>query len=243
MNANALEGYFEEARSWDRDRVALAERSVRTAWRVAAAGWLCALMSGAALVLLVPLKRVEPFLIRVDRSTGVVDTVPIYTGSATQPQAVTRYFLNHYVTVCERFDFATAESDYAECGAFQTPLENQAWYARWTRSNPDSPLNRYKDGSTVRVSVESISFLTPGGGLQKLAQVRYRTLTRQADGANRAVKHYIATIRYAYGAPSSDPMIRRWNPLGFKILNFNVEPEILGGAKDAGAAPAAEGKP
>ena len=140
MNSTAaLQGYFDEAASWDRDRTAMAARGARIAWRVAAAGWLCAITSGAALVLLMPLKRVEPFVIRVDQSTGVVDVVPVYAGSATQPEAVTRYFLTHYVTVCERFDFATAESDYEECGAFQTPKGNQAWYALWTKANPARP--------------------------------------------------------------------------------------------------------
>ncbi len=234
MNDAALERYFEEAQSWERDRVATAERGSRVAWRVAAAGWACAMMSGASLALLVPLKRVEPFLIRVDRSTGVVDTVPIYAGSATQPQAVTRYFLDHYITTCERFNFSTAESDYAECGAFQTPRENQAWYALWSRSNPASPLNRYKDGRTVRADVESISFLTPVDGAQRLAQVRYRTLTRQADGANRAVENFIATIRYTYAAPSADAKLRLWNPLGFKIVALSIEPEFLPRSRDAG---------
>ena len=45
---------------------------------VAAAGWLCALMSALALALLMPLKRVEPFVVRVDSTTGVVDVVPAY---------------------------------------------------------------------------------------------------------------------------------------------------------------------
>ena len=30
-----------------------------------------------------PLKRVEPFVVRVDNSTGVVDVVPVYDGRAT----------------------------------------------------------------------------------------------------------------------------------------------------------------
>ena len=71
-------------------------------------------------MLLMPLKRVEPFVVRVDNATGVVDVVPVYTGNASMPEAITRYLLTHYVTVCERFNFATAESDYEECGSFHT---------------------------------------------------------------------------------------------------------------------------
>lgn len=239
----ALEVYFAEASGWDRERAAAAERSVRTAWWVAGAGWICALTSGAALALLMPLKRVEPFLIRVDRSTGVVDVVPMYAGRATQPEAVTRYFLTHYVTVCRRFNYATAESDYEECGAFQTPKQNQAWYALWTRSNPASPLNLHKDGSTVRVRVESVSFFEPSGGLGDFAQIRYVTVTRDADGSAQKSAHFIATVRYVYTAPSADPRVRRWNPLGFKIVEFQAEPELLGESTDAAKAVAAGVKP
>jgi type IV secretion system protein VirB8 len=107
----ALQGYLEEAASWDADRVAQAGRAAVVAWRVAAAGWLCAIASTLALTLLMPLKRVEPYLIRVDNSTGVVDVVPVYTGHAQLGEAVTRYFLTHYITVCEQFDYARAESD------------------------------------------------------------------------------------------------------------------------------------
>ena len=73
-------------------------------------------------------------------------------------QTVTRYLLTHYVTVCERFNYSTAESDYEECGAFHTPLRNQAWYAVWNPTNPASPLNVNKDGTTMRAQVESVSF-------------------------------------------------------------------------------------
>ena len=93
-----------------------------SAWIVAVllGGWLCALIIALALMLVMPLKRVEPFVIRVDNSTGVVDVVPVYAGGALMPEVFTRYLLTHYVTVCERFDFATAESDYEECGAFHS---------------------------------------------------------------------------------------------------------------------------
>ena len=90
---------------------------------------------------------------RVDNATGVVDVVPVYTGHTGVPEAVTRYLLTHYVTVCERFNYATAESDYEECGAFHTAQRNQAWYALWNPTNPASPLNVYKDGTTVRAQV------------------------------------------------------------------------------------------
>jgi type IV secretion system protein VirB8 len=234
---STLPEYFAEAESWDADRSAQYRRSARTAWRVAGAGWLCAVSGVLALALLMPLKQVIPYLVRVDGSTGIVDVVPVFTGPATPEEAVTRYFLTHYVGVCERFNFATAESDYEECGAFHAPQRNQAWYALWTATNPNSPLNLHKDGSTVRVQVNSVSFFTRASGLNDLAQVRYVKAARQGAGAEESFTHWVATVQYAYGEAAKDPKTRRWNPLGFKILDFRSEPEVSGdvSAKEPGA--------
>jgi type IV secretion system protein VirB8 len=219
--------YFRDAVSWDADRGASLGRSARTAWKVAGAGWVCAVTSCAALLALLPLKKVEPFVIRVDNSTGIVDVVPVYAGHVRMEEAVTRYFLSHYVSVCERFNFSTAESDYEECGAFHTAQRNQAWYALWNPNNPRSPLNVHKDGSLVAVRVESVSFFKRASGLADLAQVRYVKAERQGNAAEERTTHWIATIQYAYAQPAQDARTRRWNPLGFKILEFTSEPEVL----------------
>jgi type IV secretion system protein VirB8 len=219
--------YFREAESWDADRAAQFRRSAYAAWWVAGAGWLCAVSSAIALCLLMPLKRVDPFVVRVDNTTGVVDVVPVLAGNATPEEAVTRYFLTHYLTVCERFNFATAESDYEECGAFHAAQRNQAWYALWTTTNPASPLNVHKDGSTVRVQVNAVSFFTRASGLSDLAQVRYLKAARQGTGAEESITHWVATIQFVYAEPAKDPKTRRWNPLGFKIVDFRSEPEVL----------------
>src|SRR4029077_5875152 len=227
MSVEPLAAYFREAASWDEDRVAHANLSARRAWAAAGAGWICALVSAVALTLLMALKRVEPFVVRVDNSSGVVDVVPVYDGKAGLTQTVTRYFLTHYITVCERFNFATAESDYEECGAFHAAQRNQAWSALWNTSNPASPLNVHKDGSTVRAQVESVSFFQRGNGVADLAQVRYVKAERQASDAVERVTHWIATLQYAYTAVSKDPRVRRWNPLGFKVVELVCEPEVL----------------
>lgn len=220
-----LQGYFLEAQSWEADRTTEQRHSARTAWWVATAGWTCALSGALALAILMPLKRVDPFVVRVDNATGIVDVVPAYDARATPQEAVTRYFLTHYVTVCERFNFATAESDYEECGAFHSPQRNQAWYAMWTATNPASPLNIHKDGSTVRVQVQSVSFFTRASGLADLAQVRYLKALRLGPGGDEKFSHWIATVQYAYTEPSKDPRTRRWNPLGFKVIEFKSEAE------------------
>ncbi|MDP9090079.1 MAG: VirB8/TrbF family protein [Pseudomonadota bacterium] len=243
MAASTIQEYFDEAESWDADRAAQFRRSARTAWWAAGAGWLCAVASVVALLLLIPLKEVVPYLVRVDGSTGIVDVVPVFAGHATPEEAVTRYFLTHYVSVCERFNFSTAESDYEECGAFHSAQRNQAWYALWSATNPQSPLNLHKDGSTVRVEINSVSFFRRASGLSDLAQVRYLKALRQGAGSEESFTHWVATIQYAYGDAAKEPKTRRWNPLGFKIIDFRSEPEVLGEQRVAKDSPSSKEAP
>jgi len=151
--SDELTPYFEEARSWDIDRAAQTVRRERIAWGVAAGAGVCVLALGSALAFMMPLKSVQPYVIRVDNSTGIVDIVPMYAGHAEIGETVARYLLTHYVTVCEGFSFATAERDYEECGAYHTAKRNQDWYGQWNQTNPNSPLNVNRDGSVVRVQV------------------------------------------------------------------------------------------
>ena len=67
-----------------------------------------------------------------------------------------------------------------------------------------------------------------------LAQVRYVKAEREGS-ADERLTHWIATIQYAYASPSQDPAVRRWNPLGFKVMELTAEPEV--------SPPAATGKP
>lgn len=232
----SLAPYFGEAASWDADRVAQAARSCRIAWCVAAAAAAVAIAASAAVMLLAPLKRVEPFLIRVDSTTGLVDVVPVYAGTAKLPETVTRYLLTHYVEVCEQFYWSTAERDYEECGTFNSAERNQQWSAEWTLSNPNSPLNLHKDGSEVSVHVVSVSFFQRANGVTDLAQVRYTRSIHTGNSAAEHTTHWIANIQFTYAKPSTDAVTRQWNPLGLRIVAFRTEQEVPGSNSPAPGA-------
>ncbi len=72
-----------------------------------------------------------------------------------------------------------------------------------------------------------MSFFKRASGLADLAQVRYVKEEKQGSGAAGRLTHWIATLQYAYAEPSRDAKTRRWNPLGFKVVEFNPEPEVL----------------
>jgi type IV secretion system protein VirB8 len=222
-----VESYLQDAQRWECDLVARAESSKRRAYWVTAAFGALTSLCLLAFVALLPLKSVEPFVIRVDNTTGVTDVVPMYAGKAEVSEVVTRYLLHNYVVTRERYFYAMAEQDYNLVGAYNSPVLNSQWMQSWDRANAQSPLVLYKDGTTVRSQLQSISFIKRADGSQDLAQARFLTATRQGGSGAETMRHWIATIQYDYVAPSKDEQLRALNPLGFRILEYRREPEVL----------------
>jgi type IV secretion system protein VirB8 len=79
----------------------------------------------------------------------------------------------------------------------------------------------------VRVSVQSVSFFERANGHSDLAQVRYLKATRAGGAGAEVLTHWIGTLHYAYGKPAGEATTRRWNPLGFRILDVQTEPELI----------------
>lgn len=223
---NEATDYFAEGSRWELDRADQQRRSARRAWWVAAGAATVASIASAAVLMLTPLKHVEPFVVRVDNATGLVDVVPLYTGKSELPETVTRHLVTEYVTQRERYIPALAETDYDQIGAYHSAAMNQAWASAWARANPESPLVRYGETTRVRASVEAVSFLKRVPAGPEVVQVRFMTSTQRGAGASEELGRYVATLEVMYGPPSVDVRMRALNPLGFKVVEYHREPVI-----------------
>lgn len=223
-----LDRYLLEAQSWEMDRARRAMRSSKIAWTVAGTASVIALLAVGAVAGLTPLKQPVPVVIRVDSSSGIVDIVPTYEGTTDMEQVVTRNLLSNYVIARERYFYGTAEADYELVAAENSPRLNQDWAALWNVNNPLSPLNVFKDGTTVRTQVRSVTFLKLESGKDRLAQVRFSRYTRPGGTGEEQVSHWVSTVEFAYTQPSKDDKTRSLNPLGFRVIEYRREPEVAG---------------
>jgi type IV secretion system protein VirB8 len=223
----ALAAYLGAANEWESDRRAALLLSVRRAWQVAAVATTCCVMALTALMAITPLKTVAPYVIRVDNTSGVVDVVPLADRPTPPGEATTRYLLTTYVTARERYIAELAENDYSLVGAMQVPRLNERYARSWDRSNADSPLNLYRDGSSVTVRIHSITALHGTADGAGVSQVRFTTIRRGAGGAVVREERWIATIVHRYGEPSADPQQRQMNPLGLRVAEYQREPEVV----------------
>jgi type IV secretion system protein VirB8 len=216
-----LKAYFEEARSWDADRLAAAERSRRLAWIMAAAA--CGLAGAAvgAVAALAPLKTVEPFVVRVDRASGAVEVMTGLKGRAdlTYEEAVSKYFLAQYLRAREGWLPLAAKENFQQVSIMSTPDEQQRWAAVFRPSSPASPLALYGEGAIAEVEIRAISFLSP-----KVASVRFRKVVRRADQVEGG--DWVATVSFAYGKAPMLESDRLRNPLGFQVATYRADPEV-----------------
>ncbi len=234
-----LPGFLTEAQSWEADRMSRIERSERRAWQIAGCACFLTAISLVALVSILPLKRVVPYVYSVDRQTGELTIMDAANQRqvAGRQDLVDKHFANAYVLGRESYDWKLLQTDYNDTIAFSAPLVARDYAARF-----DGPhaVNKVWGPNTERtVTVTSIQ-LAPDA-ISKKAVVRYTVQQRNLQtNALEPLEHYIATLAYEYHPDRTgkeQDLVR--NPLGFTVTSFRADPEI-GGVP--GALPGSEGQ-
>jgi type IV secretion system protein VirB8 len=234
----ALDAYYAEAESWNRDRVQSMRSSHRIAWGIAAAAALVAVLEAIALVLLTPLKTVQPYTLMVDKTTGYVQALkPLDQATITPDAALTQSFLVQYVIAREGFDVATVNADYRKVSLFSADTARSSYLQQMQVSNSQSPLVLYSRTTVIDAKVKSVSPLGPNAAL-----VRFETLREDKGAQPRPVGSWVAVVRYRYSAQPMKLDDRFVNPLGFQVVSYRKDPEALpavaADAPSTAAAPA-----
>jgi type IV secretion system protein VirB8 len=219
----ALNAYYVEADSWAHDRVDALQVSRRTAWRVAFGAALVAVLEAFALIILMPLKTVEPYTLLVDRQTGFVQALkPLDVERIAPDRALTQSFLVQYVIARESFDIDSLQENYHKVALWSGGRARAEYVAGSQVSNPESPLARYPRTTVIETRIKSVS---PVG--RDVAMVRFEARRRDVGGQLGPPSAWVAVIRYRY---SGEPMRiedRFINPLGFEVVRYQRNPEAL----------------
>ncbi|KLD35833.1 hypothetical protein TB15x_20665 [Xanthomonas perforans] len=215
--------YQELAKHWETDQVTNAKASERRAWWAVSGLAVVAVVQGLAIFGLTPLKQSVPFVVQVEKSTGVVDTVSRLTATSnTATEAVNKYMLGKYVRAREEFSEALAPVNYKTVALMSSPAAANV-YAEWFRpENPQSPLKVYGSLATVTVRIRNVSFLA-----ENIASVRYEKTIRTTDGqVTRSNWQATITFRYSNAPMTEDD--RLVNPIGFEVSDYRNDPEVGG---------------
>jgi type IV secretion system protein VirB8 len=86
--------------------------------------------------------------------------------------------------------------------------------------NPDNPITKYGFKTTVSLEIKNISFLN-----KTTASVRF--LTRSSSAGKEETHHYISILAFRYITKPTSLKDRFINPLGFQVLNYRRDQEII----------------
>lgn len=214
--------YEKEARSWETGAVLALQKSTRTAWKVAGAGVMVGLLGVAAATLQANQEPPPPYVLRVDRATGMVERVEsLAEGRITTSEATDKYFAQLYVRYRESWDPAVAAVNYYSAGLMSTAAEQQRYDALYRRSD-QSPLKLYGNDARVRIEIRGTSFLAPG-----VASVRYLKLVERHGSPVAEVTPHTATVTFSYSSGKMSEHDRTINPLGFQA-DYRTDPDAPG---------------
>lgn len=213
-----FDNYLAEAKSWETSKVRISEKSAKTAWWVAIAAGILALISVITVAILGPQKTAVPFVIRVDNATGAVDVVSaLKDGKTTYDEALNKYHLQWYVRWREGFSKNLIDEYYKNVAIMSAADEQVRYGALFSINNPQSPLKIY-NGNIVTIKIKSTSFIN-----ENTALVRY---SKEVVGGPKAgLTNWAATIIFEYvGTPMSEAN-RAINPLGFQVIEYRNDPD------------------
>lgn len=229
--------YFEEARSWDADTNARVKRSERRAWTMVWALLCVAVLEAVGIASLLPLKTVEPFVIRVDNNTGVTDVISTLTetdGVVAQSaqEALDKYWLVQYIRNRESYQWETREYNRHLVGLMSGASVQHA-YASYTdpRQNDHAPVLVYGQNSEVETHIKAISLINNeqvNGENRTTALVRYTKQVKRA-GERSPLTHWAATVTFTYLNAEMSVDDRQLNPLGFQVISYRNDQENMGG--------------
>jgi type IV secretion system protein VirB8 len=215
------ETYFEASRTWEYDRMRAAIQSRRIAWGIAGGATVLAVVAVFALAMLTPLKTVQPYVIRVDRTSGETEIVTALKGPQprTYDDAVNRYFISQYVRLREGWLNDAARENAYSVMLMSDQAEASRYLGGVQSTNRNAPSNIYGDKGYVSIAIRTISFLSP-----TVAQVRYSKIITFGQNAPVA-QNWNAIMTFKYTTAPEHEKDRNLNPLGFQVANYRSDPE------------------
>ena len=219
---STLRSYFQQGDIWEQEIIKRAKRSARVAWFFSIVFAGNALLSLLAIVLMLPLKSFEPYVVTVDQTTGYIEVKSGLTRPAnlTEQQAITQANVVRYIRAREGYDPYAITENFgiaALLSADGAARELQTLYSAANAQNPTKVYGRLK---RVLVEIKSVTFPNTSTAI-----VRFSTDER--SDTESIVRHWISVVRFRY---TDTPVRNEWrfeNPLGFQVYSYRRDQETV----------------
>lgn len=166
-----------------------------------------------------PVTISEPYILRVDTTTGAVDVIStVKDQEISQSVAVDRFWVAEFVRSYEAYSYQTIQYTYDKT----LSMSSQA-IAKQYEKNFEGTLARQEylgEVGTRKVNVKSVLIDATG-----VARVRFETITDKSG--QPVTETWVATVGYEYNRKGIKDDKRLLNPLGFVVKSYTVGAEVV----------------
>lgn len=213
--------YYAKASTWDQEIIANALLSKKRAWIFAFICMGISVLSLMTLILILPLKTFEPYVVTVDRSTGYLEVAKgLNDLTLSEDEAVTEANLVKYVSLREQYNPAILKENYETVEIMSDGQALKEYQELWAATNPDNPSIKLGRKASIDIKIKSVAFIN-----DKTATIRFLREVRENDRVKTS--HWNAVIQFRYSQKPMQMRDRFSNPLGFQVTNYRVNPEVL----------------
>jgi type IV secretion system protein VirB8 len=223
MSDEALAEYYQAAETWTDDRDTALRNFRRLAWIAITVLAAIAIIEAIAIAMMLPLQKVEPYTIMVDKQTGYVQALkPLERQIVAPDEALVKSFLAQYVMAREGFDIDSMRDTYRKVALWSADEARTRYISGMQASNPESPLAYLPRRALLEVQVKSISSLNADTSM-----VRFATIQTDPGGQPQEPRPWAAVLKYRFSGDTMSAADRLLNPLGFQVVRYRRDPEVL----------------
>ena len=186
---------------------------------ITAISFCCNIVLLLAITQVIPLYRVEPFLLTFqDKEEQVYNIKPVNRNLAEE-KAITEVFVRQYVLMRSSFnrDTAEVEARWMPGGAIQE-MSSPTVYEEFLKGTANKALELIRTRRMIRdVRIMTVNELGSG-----LWQVEYETRDMYPDSKTPEVNYWTASLKIAYRYKSVKFKERLKNPVGFTVINYSL---------------------
>jgi len=174
---------------------------------------------GIALAVMMPLKTVQPWMVKVDKEEGVATATKVGTAPYQPGDPEKRYFLAEWTTMLLTLDKYMTEKNLVKA-FYRTRGKGSSEFGDWVDVNKPAEALKLDPSLTRNIQIRSISFVADGAAL-----VRVSLETRTSAQSSPIRKNVIATIHFAVIPPTTEQEILE-NPIGLYITHFAISEDM-----------------
>lgn len=216
-----LADYYRQGATWETDVARRNSGSRRIAWIVASVFGLLAAAQAAALVMLLPLKTYEPYIVEVDRSSGFVqEKRALVPGALSDNEAVTMSNVVRYIRARETYDPKALKENFDLAQVLSTGKASIDLTSLYTPGAPNNPIDILGRSANISVSIKAVSFPN-----KTTALVRFSSFVNKPTEV--VTQNWQALVRFRYTSTPASNQYRFDNPLGFQVTEYRRDQETI----------------